>query len=262
MICDRDPVPQSSNRKIANAYPVALSEEGSSLASRLNSAKSLGYTDICFYLDGADCSLLYNSDVAIALGKHTQNSDLRSLSSISNLFDTNGLYSIAITCMSDFSSENELIRTAAIGYNSVRIAEALRGGIDEVMIYVGDIPAERYYELIRVADEVKRLSTDGKIGIVLTPDLIENSSDMEVKELIYQLSLKFDHLAVDLSVVYGDAEVTNMGEYIDSELGKMLLYVLQYNMRVLVPNTDDAALSSAIRSALESRSINNVQMMP
>ena len=255
--------------RMVNAYPVALSEDGSTLATRLSRAQNKGYTDICFDLDTEDGTLQYISDIAVSLGKQQSSPpDLRSLDNIVGLFEDDGLYSIGIAHIPEFGSDDDLVRSAAIGYHSAQISEALREGVDDVLVYAGDIPADRYEELIHLAQEVHRLSPDGVVGIALSPSVLSDSSDIENKELIYRLSLTFDYLAADLSVIGNNSDNNNTSEeidaaeYIDGELGKMLLYVLQYKMRVLIPYSDDAALTESISTVIANRDIKNVQIMP
>ena len=249
--------------KQVNAYPVALSESGSTLSNRLARVQNKGYTHICFDLDTANGTLQYISDLATSLGKQQGNTqELRTLDNIVGLFRDDGLYSIGIAHINEYKSDNDLIRSAAIGYHAAQIAEALRKGVDDVLIYVGEVSPDRYKELIHLAEEVRRLCSDGVIGIAIPTSLLSDSTNMEHKELIYKLSQSFDYMAADLSTTEANGTGTSLAEQVDSELGKMLLYLLQYKMRVLLPYSDDENVISSLNSAVANRDIKNVQIMP
>ncbi len=244
--------------KKVNAYPVPLYVEGSSqFSNRVKSAASSGYTEACFELDGADGTVYYKSDIAISLGYQSSNTVMKSLSDSVQTFDKNGLYTIGITRMSEYTSDDDLERSAALGYYSARIGEALRAGVDDVLIYAGDIPPERYEELIELANEVQRLCPDGKIGVSLSPVILKNE---ENSELIDKLWRAFDYLAADISAPA--PEGIDAAEHVSAELGNMLYFLLRYELRVLVPNVSDDATAQRISEAVKQSGSENIQIMP
>lgn len=240
------------------AYPVPLSADGSTLSGRLSSATRNGYSDVCFYMDTDSGALWYVSDVAKKLGRQTDaGSELRTLSNIVGLFDSNSVYSIGITHIHDMRNDDGLLRAASSGFYAAQIAEALLAGVDDVLILAGDLPAERYGELISLADEIHRLSGKGNVGLALPVSLISSSENAALVEELYSA---FDYLAADLSVSDGE---TDEAERINASISSDLhYYVLRYSMRVLIPNTDDGATAEAINSVLDNRNIKNVQIMP
>ena len=247
---------EHSTVKSVYAYPIALSDESSKLSTRLSNAKESGYTDVCFQLNSPYGTWLYSSPVAQSLGKQITGAELWSLSEVAELCDENGLYSSGIIYLNDFNSDNDLNRSAALGYYSAQISEALREGIDDVLVYVGDIPVEQYAELQGLAEDVHRLCPDGRIGISLPPSIFANA-DMSTH--IDALWSSFDYLAVDLSTPPEGAEPTN---YINEQLGSMLYYLLRYNVRALLPYTDDPSLFDQAANAVRSNGSQNIQMMP
>lgn len=238
-----------------NAYPVPLSADGSTLSSRLSRVASDGYTDVCFELDSADGSVLYASDVAVSLGKQSA-STLWRLDDVSKLCKDKGLYSIGIIHAVGLSGDNDLERTAEIGYIAAITAEALRSGIDEVLIYA-DVASERYGELTVLAESIHRLCPDGTVGIALPAEAFSESNEPSLLDSFWN---SFDYLAVDLSSDAEDNEA--VVENIDSTLGGMLYYLLRYNVRVLLPYGNDAAEIASRSQAVTSNGCNNMQIMP
>ena len=239
------------------AFPVTLFDESSTLASRLKIATDGGYGEICFDLDSPDGTLLYSSDVSLALGKQAANPELWSLPDAVKQFESRELYSIGITHLAEMSSDDDLLRASASGYYASLIAEALRSGVDEVLIHAGDVPRERYGELILLANEVHRLCPEGGfVGISLPVGIL---SDAEASELIDGLWGAFDYLAADLTGVGADGQ--SVPDAVSSSLGGMLYYLLRYNVRVLVPYSDDQNVLAATVDAVFASGSQNVQIM-
>ena len=223
-----------------NSYFVPLAQDGSTLGERLSTATSKGYTDVCFELDNENGYLYYQSETAAALGKQkSAAADLRTLSGIISLTSSRELYCTGITYVSELRSNNDLVRSAAIGYHAALIAEALRAGVDDVLVIPGELDDERYDEFIKLANEVHRLAEGKNIGIALPASVFtsENSTD-----IIYMLSREFDFLAVEIDE--------------NTDMSGLIFYLLSYNVRVLVP---DAETADRVRAE---RAHQNIQIMP
>ena len=246
------PIPKS-----VNACHVPLSADGSRLDDRLKKASSNGYDSVCFELDTEDDTLLYWSDVALSMGYLSSDSKLWNLTDAMELFDSNGLYSIGITHLSRMNTDDDLDRSVAAGYYAARTAEAIRAGVDDVLLYPKDMPVERYAELVEIAEEVHRLCDGGTVGIALPVSVLTADNGAEAVDILWS---EFDYIAVD--VTSGLEEGETVPEKIDRELGSMLYYLLRYNMRVLVPFTDDAELTAEIAAAVSSNGSKNIQIMP
>lgn len=250
-------LPHDEVKKVL-AYPVPLYVEGSSLlATRIKNAADAGYTDACFFLDGADGKLTYNSEVAISLGKHVSQADMPTLEKAMTAFQERSMHTVGMTHLSEFNTDNDLARSAAIGYYSALIAEALRSGVNDVMIFVGDIPIERYAELSELARDVHRLCPDGKIGLSLPVSVL---SDQNNSELVDELWDHFDYLAADLTKVEAGEEQT-LTDAIDATLGGMLYYLLRYDMRVLVTQASDPTEMTQILDTVKQNGSENVQII-
>ena len=222
-----------------NSRFVALARDGSTLGERLAAATSGGYTDVCFDLDTTDGALYYQSEIASLLGKQKNAAnDLRTLSGIVSITTSRNLYCTGITYVSELRSNNDLVRSAAIGYHAAMIAEVLRAGIDDVLVMPGEISEDRYDELIRLADEVHRLAEGKRVGVALPASAFtaDNSADV-----IYKMSQSFDFLAVEIDE--------------NTDMSGLVFYLLSYNVRVLVPNAEMAE-----RVRVE-RSHYNIQIM-
>ncbi len=245
---------KKSTREV-NAAPITLTGT-STLSARVLSAKNSGYTDICFELDSQDGTLLYSSSVAQSLGRQAQSSDLWTLSGASGIFKDNGMYSVGITHIKDFLSEDDLARTAAVGYHASLIAEALRAGIDDITVLTDELSPERYKELITLANEVHRLCPDGTLGLSLPALMFAGEHDT----LINELWNAFDYIAVNLTTP--PEGQTDIVAYTDASLGGMLYYLLRYDVRVLIPNLQDSNISASLTSAIKAKGTQNIQIMP
>ena len=239
-----------------SAYPVALSADDSSLKSRIAQAVSLGYTDVCFDLDTEDDTLLYKSDVALSLGYLSTDAKLWGLEDAISLFDDSNLYTVGITHLSRMNTENDLQRQIAAGYYTARIAEALRSGVDDVLIHPDNLSIGTYSELSAIADEVHRLCPDSTVGISVTPEML--SSD-ESEILVDTLWNSFDYIAVSLDQAPEEGET--LPQTVERQLGGMLYNLLRYNMRVLVPNTNADNITQ-IKDSLSANGVQNMLILP
>lgn len=240
---------QGSHAEVRTVYacPVALAADGSTLNSRLVSATAKGFSEVCFDLDTPSGALYYKSATAAALGKQRDAaSDLRSLSNIVNLVSANGLYASGITHISDFSSSDDLVRSAAVGYHAALIAEALRAGLGDVLVCPGAIDEARYAELVRLADEVHRLVPDARIGIALPASVYASENASTVVDSLWNA---YDYLALDLE---GSTDV-------DADMGSILYYLLRFNVRVLVPASGGESMAQRLRTDYSAK---NIQIMP
>lgn len=248
------------------AHHTALSQEGSSLDSRLAALSTNGTTAVCFELDSKDGDVFYSSPVAQKLGYQESGSGLWKLGDAADVFEKRGIYSIGITYLSELDNDDDLMRSAAIGYYSARIVEAIRYGIDEILIYAPHVPAERLGEITSIADEVHRLAPEANIGISLPYPLPENNTDAKTDSahtfsdaLVEELWNAFDFFAVD--VCYNANGDATTAEEAESRIGELLYYVLRYNMRILIPSGDES-LTDGISELCEERNLENMQFMP
>ena len=244
--------------KDVNAVSVLLEASGSTLDRRVSNAVSSGHTDLCFNIYGENGALLYVSPTAQALGKQADVTGLRTLDNIVKIFAENGAYSIAILDATELESDNDLTRSAAIGYYAALSAELLRAGVNEVLISVGSIPLEQYGELITLSSEIHSLSpTKGLVGVSLPSDVFAGEQN---EALVASLWGAFDYLAVDLySTLNYEGDIA--GE-IGAKLGSMLYHLLRYNVRALVPDVEDTALAASINETALSNGVKSIQIMP
>lgn len=253
---DTGEAPHAAPKSI-HASPTALSAEGTSLDSRLAAIQSSGITAACFELDSKDGVLLYSSPTAQDLGYQSTDTSLWHLKNAIAKFDAHGLYAIGITHVSRLDDTDDLARSAAIGYHSALIAEALRDGVDEVLVIAPSAESQRLEELIRLADEVHRLVPDGKIGVSLTYPLpeYESTSKEFSDELLTKLWSSFDFFALDVCAGGATADEA------EGRMGELLYYVLRYNMRILIPS-NDPELAEELARICEQRGFENLQFMP
>ena len=256
-VTETEALPHGEVKKVL-AYPVPIYVEGTSLlATRIKNASDEGYSDACFFLDGADGRLTYNSEVAISLGKQAAGADKPTLKKATEAFRDKGMHTVGMTHLYEFNTDDDLARSAAIGYYSALISEALRSGVDDVLIYVGEIPVERYSELSLLARDVHRLCPGGKIGLTLPASVL---SDQGNSLLVDELWDSFDYLAADLTAVAVD-EGQSLSDAMDASLGGMLYYLLRYDMRVLVPLVSDSAQMAQILDTVKQIGSENIQII-
>ena len=240
-----------------NSGFVQLSVDNSRLSDRLSGVSTAGYNAACFELDSKNGDVLYSSDVAVSMGYLPSNSGLWELDDVASLFDSHGLYSIGVSHLSRLNTDNDLRRSLAIGYYAAQTAEAIRAGIDDVLLRPDGIPVERYSELVDIAHKVHELCPDGTVGVAVPVSVLTSESASSVVDLLWS---EFNYIAVDLTSAPEENETEV--QKIDRELGGILYYLLRYNLRVLVPYTDDTSLATEIANAVRRSGSQNIQVIP
>ena len=246
-----------SSVRSVNACTVPLSAEGSKLEDRLKSVAENGYSDICFELDAKNGDVLYSSDVAVSMGYLSADTKLWKLTDAVKLFDENQLYSIGITYLSRLNDDSDLQRSVAAGYYAAFAAEAIRAGIDEIMLFPKDLPPERYGELAEIAHQIHRLCPEGTVGVALPASAFSTENSEQTVDLLWSA---FDYIAVDTTSAPNEGE--SVADKIDRELGGMLYYLLRYNVRVLIPSSSDEQSATAILQVIKSNGTENIQIVP
>lgn len=253
---ETEAVPHATPRTV-RAGSVPLSENGSNLDDRLSRATELGFDSACFELEARDGSLLYYSDVAISAGYLQADAKLKKLPSAIELFDENQLYSIGIIYLSRMNVDDDLKRSMAAGYYASMAAEAIRAGVDDVLLCPIGASVDRYSELVRIAEEIHRLCNGATVGVAIPASAISADTGEQLVELLWG---SFDYVAIDLTSVPAEGE--DIPSKIDRELGGILYYLLRYNMRALVPSTQDTVLANKITESVNSNGSQNIQFMP
>lgn len=246
MPADDRPTPDSVRCYVLDIEGEAASQTNNNL-SKLSSSGALA---VSVNLRGADKSLLYNSNVAKSFGK--QSGGYIEMSTVVARAQSRGMYVSAYLTLEFTSEKNADIRAAMLGYESALVSELCSAGVGDVMVYAPGITAENFAELVRLAENVKAVNSNARIGVALSSELFAHPNAAIMVDELFEV---FDIIGLDLTNVKTDA----MLETLESALTSNLYYVLRYNARVIVPSVADAELSSELSELLSSNSISNYQ---
>ena len=184
------------------------------------------------------------SAASLSLDEGYSKSTLQSLASSA---EKNGIYLSGVFTLTAFSTTDDLARYEQLSADCLLLTEALRAGLDEVLLVVPELSADQTEELKAFLADLRRLVPEATVGISLPRELLSDSN----AALLDDLSKHFSLLAVDLS----DSEDP------DADVETMLYTLLRYSMRVMISASDEDTQEALIAS-ITSHSIKNIQFLP
>lgn len=241
-----------------NAYPVlAETTDSSTFYTRLTAAKEKGATAISLPLTDASGSLLYKSSAATAMGLQIDSPYRVTVDSLVEQARANSVYVSGVYVLNATASEDELLRSVAYAQTAAVIAEALRAGLDDVLIYAPSMPIGQKDELCRFVDQIRALAPDAVVGLALPRSVI---ADAEADALIAELDTYFNYLALDVS----ETGETDAAEFVDAQVhsSQNQYRFLYYGMRLLLPAGADGETESGIVDAAKRNGVQSWQILP
>ncbi len=246
---NNDSIPADSVRQIK---ATAISLE-TSLNSALDSAKASGFNAVSVMLNTSDGKLTHYSDIAKRLKYESFNDVKTSVSKLMESAKDRSLYVSGVYYVSAFSESDELARSVYVAELATVISESLQAGLDEVILLAPDITEEQCTEVTHLISEIRAFVPDAVIGFALPKSLVESNNS----NLIASLAKEISFLTLDLTK-YGDADPL---EFAKERINAMHLFLLMYEMRVIIPSLEDAEKQSSIISTVESADISNWQIV-
>ena len=184
------------------------------------------------------------SAASLHLSDSTSTSTVKSLAETA---DKQGIYLSGVYSLSSLAKTDDLTRHELLSSDCVLLAEALRAGLDEVVLLLPELSSDRVDELKAFLADLRRLVPDATVGISLPRELLSE----ENAPLLDDLSKHFSLLAVDFSD----------SEQLDADLETHLYLLLRYSMRVLISASEEET-QEALISSITSHSIQNIQFLP
>lgn len=178
-----------------------------------------------------------------------------SLSALVGTADEGGIYVTGVYYITALADEDDLKRSIAMTEAAAEIAEAIRTGVDDVLILLDGGDTEYREELYYLSENVRRLEPNAVLGLALPRPM---SDTPETGEWVERLSSAFSYLALDCTKPEGDVPENAVSE----RVGSMLYYLLRYRMRVLLPYVADTEQQNKLISAGKQSSVDNWMILP
>lgn len=251
------PVDITSTVPAANGYALSLSSVNAGtnpLSAYVSRARGLGGDTLSFAARDSSGREIYSSTIAQNTGKQASNVGYVTLRNLDS--SAGSLRTSAGVDVKALGTNDRVYRSVLLSYDAGVCAELYLGGVNDVFIRItnGEINESNVRDLIGFVDSVKNIESSAVIGIALPKSFF---SVQNADVLIHELSEKFDFMLYDITG-YTAAD-GDMVSYVSSSVDAAQLYIMMYNMRVLIPSTDDATIANMI-ATLRSKSINNWQV--
>ncbi|MBQ9085598.1 MAG: hypothetical protein IJY47_00255 [Clostridia bacterium] len=230
--------------------------DSTTLASRLRALAGQGIDAASVPMNTSSGALLYRSPVAVRLGLTANGTYTTTPEQAMKQAKDQGIYVSGTFYLNALETEDKLLRSVELAQVAAVIAEAMEGGMDDVLLIPPVLTEEQIPELLRLAESIRDLVPNGILGCALPLSLLEyeNSS-----ALVNQLAGSFNFLALDLSDS-GDMDPSEHVETVMSSSG-ILFYLLRYEMRILLPELTDTNAQSSLISMVEANWTSNWQVL-
>ena len=236
-------------------YPLPLLEDGSSFSSRLSAIPDSAQA-VCLSLNDKDGTLFFRSELASSLSQLSVHGDASALSNAVSSIDKNGYYISSVLHIPSFSQENDLLLDVKLSTWGAVTCEAIRAGVNDVLLIVKDMDVDHVDKLCKLADNVHSTVSNAIIGLSLSESVLE---DEDSTAIIDKFSAHFNYLALDTTAIRSDEDAVS---FIEGRISGLQLELMYYKMRVLLPDADDASVRDEYIEAVKKYNISSWQILP
>ena len=136
------------------------------------------------------------------------------------------------------------------------VAEALRSGIDDILLIVPDLTEAHLSEFYRFVDGIYQLCPEAILGLAIGQNIIDSTNSAAIIDSLIQ---KLSFLSLDLTNNNG----TDPKTYIEEKANKSEMHynLIRYKMRVLIPELEDKQAQTELIEVLKSGGISNWQIL-
>ena len=237
------------------AYALPLLEDGSKFTDRLKKIPPTA-EDVFINLSDKNGVLLYRSELASEFSHITTHKDATSLSSSITNIEREGYYTSAALYIPSFKEVNDLVREIELSTWTSIASEALREGVDDVLLIALGIDEDGIDRLCAMADSIHLAVEDSIVGISL-PSFVLEEEDMI--SIVSKLSRHFNYISLDTTDYRSSDEIE---EHINDRILTFQHYILQYKMRVILPKSSDAETQQKYIDVATKYNATNWQIMP
>lgn len=208
---------------------------------------------LCLRSDGGE--IFYRSAVSQNLtGQTAEGADLAEL--LPALREA-GIYTSAVFGANSFGETDTAVGELTRAYEISLCAEIGAAGVDEILLTGLPVTVDTLDAVIAFLGEIRsQLPESVQLAVAVPVDLTANAAGTVLAK---QLSLWTDTLALDLRSLESAGGET-LAEAAAGVFADASLYFSKYNMRVLIPETDDETFSS-LRQTLELNAVHNWQVV-
>lgn len=241
-----------------SAYPVlAETTDTTTFYSRMIAAKEKGATAISVPLTDAAGNLLYKSSVAASLGVDNNSTYHVTIGSLAEQASANQMYLSGVCVLKALEGEDDLLRSVALAQTAAIIAEAIRSGMDDVLLFAPSMKIEQIDELLRFVEQIRALAPDAVVGLALPSSVISHS---DADKQIADLDSYFNYLALDVT----DVGENDAAEFVDAQVhsSQNQYRFLYYGMRLLLPVGENGEEEERIVDAAKRNGVKSWQILP
>jgi len=215
---------------------------------RLEELRTLGADAVTLRLTDTKGALLYRSSVGWKTGNVSEQATTISLDSLVTRAEAAELYVSGILSLRSRAEKDELQRAILAAYEVSLICEAVRQGVDEVII-LWDGAELDIKELVRMVEDIRAIEPAAVLGFASD---VSYYSGENAEERMEQLCRSFDFFCISATCNEDNAFTTDM---LQTLLQEQNYHILRYHMRVLIPVCENRDEEAALISVLTENQI-------
>ena len=233
---------------VVNAGYITLSSyQGIDWGERAASLKGNGVSavSLILYYDGG--TLNFSSKTAQAMGFQDSSTTKTNLYEAMGVLNISDIHSSGCFYVDYINKTTPEVLSVYRAYEASLIAEAVKAGFSDILIFGFDLSYESALEAARLVESVKALESNAEIGFALN---CVGKGSTEIAEAFRNFGSVADFLAIDMSAVENEAALY-------SEVERVKDVIENYNLRIIISEPLVVA-----REGLRARGYFNWQIVP
>ncbi len=193
----------------------------------------------------------------VAQGLTGQASDRLELAQLIPPLRDAGIYTSAVFAVTSFAEADSVARELQRAFEVSLAAEIGEAGVDELLLTGLPVSVDTLDDITAYIGEIAaQLPETVQLAVAVPPELVRGASGTVLSK---QLSQCTDTIALDLRGLIPAAD-ESYPEAVSAIFAEASLYFSKYNMRVLLPDADDATFTE-LRQVLELNAVRNWQVV-
>lgn len=213
---------------------------------------SQGISDFSVCLRDSDGFITYDSQVDVSFGEVSEGS--RKLSDAVDAVHNVDGYVCGYIYVQSFKIEDSYLRGVYKAYEAALVAEASRGGVDEILLVGIEPTSDNIDEIERFVSDMSRAAGDKPLGVLLSREIFSATENGDYRAS--RIRSVCDFVALDMRDLPKDADAGAEESVLFKTLGEMEYYIKSYSMRVVLSTENSSLYDSFLRFGAE-----NVQII-
>ncbi len=201
-----------------------------------------GISDFSVCLRKNNGNLTYHSKLCESLGWNVMESEYTIEKQTGYIHRVGGYFCGYFYVLSQ-NIEDENLRRVYSAYEISLIGEAMKDGLDDIMLVGIDVSADNIERVVEFVSEISDIANDCRVGVLMSPETVKKTENNEFyASRIFDVC---DYIALDMTDTESEQTEEDLPTETEQTLDGMHYYVKSYGMRLVFDRHDTAAQKTA-----------------